>query len=103
MRARTRGFVRSDYAERAGRAVCDAEYREHGAGVWRDAGRRERGGGVCGVGAEGEAYCDLWPLGVRGDEGLLGPESVAKLPTVENWLKNAHTALSVAEALAEAG
>ncbi|CAN5678829.1 carbonic anhydrase [soil metagenome] len=32
-------------------------------------------------------------------KGLLSPEAVSKMPTVENWLKNAHTALSVAEAL----
>ncbi len=36
-------------------------------------------------------------------QGLLDPVGVAKMPTVENWLKNAHTALSVANALAEAG
>src|SRR6516162_2479310 len=36
-------------------------------------------------------------------QGLLDPEAVAKMPTVENWLKNAHTALSVATALAEPG
>jgi carbonic anhydrase len=36
-------------------------------------------------------------------QGLLDPEGVAKMPTVENWLKNAHTALSVANALAEPG
>jgi carbonic anhydrase len=35
--------------------------------------------------------------------GLLNPEAVAKMPTVENWLKNAHTALSVATALAGEG
>jgi carbonic anhydrase len=34
-------------------------------------------------------------------KGLLNPEAVATMPTVENWLKNAHTALSVANALAE--
>lgn len=34
-------------------------------------------------------------------KGLLDPEMVATMPTVENWLKNAHTALCVAEALAE--
>jgi carbonic anhydrase len=33
-------------------------------------------------------------------KGLLNPEAVSKMPTVENWLKNAHTALSVANALA---
>src|SRR3984957_18661962 len=33
--------------------------------------------------------------------GLLDPEGVSKMPTGENWLKNAHTALSVANALAE--
>ena len=36
-------------------------------------------------------------------QGLLEPEAVSKMPTVENWLKNAHTALSVAMALAEPG
>jgi carbonic anhydrase len=36
-------------------------------------------------------------------KGLLDPEGVSKMPTVENWLKNAHTALSVANALAEPG
>jgi carbonic anhydrase len=36
-------------------------------------------------------------------KGLLDPEGVAKMPTVENWLKNAHTALSVANALASEG
>jgi carbonic anhydrase len=34
-------------------------------------------------------------------KGLLDPEGVAAMPTVENWLKNAHTALSVANALAK--
>jgi carbonic anhydrase len=34
-------------------------------------------------------------------KGLLNPEALSKMPTVENWLKNAHTALSVATALAE--
>ena len=33
-------------------------------------------------------------------KGLLNPEAVAQMPTVENWLKNGHTALSVADALA---
>ena len=33
-------------------------------------------------------------------KGLLDPVGVSKMPTVENWLKNAHTALSVAQALA---
>jgi len=33
-------------------------------------------------------------------KGLLNPDAVAAMPTVENWLKNAHTALSVANALA---
>ena len=33
-------------------------------------------------------------------KGLLHPEALTKMPTVENWLKNAHTALSVANALA---
>jgi carbonic anhydrase len=36
-------------------------------------------------------------------KGLLEPDAVAKMPTVENWLRNAHTALSVATALAEPG
>jgi carbonic anhydrase len=34
---------------------------------------------------------------------LLGQKSVADLPAVTNWLKNAHTALSVTKALAEEG
>jgi carbonic anhydrase len=34
---------------------------------------------------------------------LLGQKSVAELPAVANWLKNAHTALSVTKALAEEG
>jgi carbonic anhydrase len=33
-------------------------------------------------------------------KGLLNPEAIVNMPTVENWLKNAHTALSVATALA---
>ncbi len=33
-------------------------------------------------------------------KGLLNPEAVARMPTVENWLKNGHAALSVANALA---
>ena len=32
-------------------------------------------------------------------KGLLDPEAVKHMPTVENWLKNAHAALSVARAL----
>jgi carbonic anhydrase len=32
-------------------------------------------------------------------KGLLDPEAVASMPTVENWLKNAHAALSVARAI----
>ena len=32
-------------------------------------------------------------------KGLLDPEAVKHLPTVENWLKNAHAALSVARAV----
>jgi carbonic anhydrase len=34
-------------------------------------------------------------------KALLSPESVAKMPTVKSWLKNAHAALSVAETLNE--
>jgi carbonic anhydrase len=34
-------------------------------------------------------------------KGLLDPGSVRSMPTVENWLKNAHAALSVARALYE--
>jgi carbonic anhydrase len=34
-------------------------------------------------------------------KALLNPESVEAMPTVRGWLRNAHTALSVAEALAE--
>jgi carbonic anhydrase len=35
--------------------------------------------------------------------GLLDLKSVKAMPAVSNWLKNAHTALSVSEALAEEG
>ena len=34
-------------------------------------------------------------------QALLDPESVAKMPTVKSWLRNAHAALSVAETLQE--
>jgi carbonic anhydrase len=34
-------------------------------------------------------------------KGLLNPESLTEMPTVRSWLKNAHTALSVATSLAE--
>jgi carbonic anhydrase len=34
-------------------------------------------------------------------KGLLAPESVTSMPAVKNWLKNAATAMSVAEALRE--
>jgi carbonic anhydrase len=34
-------------------------------------------------------------------KGLLNPESVTSMPAVKNWLKNAATAMSVAEALGE--
>lgn len=34
-------------------------------------------------------------------KGLLDPEAVKNMPTVTNWLKNAHAALSVARALQE--
>lgn len=34
-------------------------------------------------------------------QALLDPESVAKMPTVKTWLRNAHAALSVAETLHE--
>ena len=34
-------------------------------------------------------------------KALLQPESVEKMPTVKSWLKNAHTALNVAEKLYE--
>jgi carbonic anhydrase len=34
-------------------------------------------------------------------KGLLDPESLNSMPTVKSWLKNAHTALSVATSLAE--
>jgi carbonic anhydrase len=36
-------------------------------------------------------------------KALLDPESVEAMPTVKRWLRNAHTALSVAEALGESG
>ena len=32
-------------------------------------------------------------------QALLAPESVAGMPTVRSWLKNAHAALTVAESL----
>jgi carbonic anhydrase len=34
-------------------------------------------------------------------QALLSPESVADMPTVQSWLKNAHAALSAAESLQE--
>ncbi len=34
-------------------------------------------------------------------KGLLAPDSVTSMPAVQNWLKNAATAMSVAEALGE--
>ncbi|NYF88263.1 carbonic anhydrase [Tunturiibacter empetritectus] len=34
-------------------------------------------------------------------KGLLHPEALEKMPTVKNWLNNAHAALSVANSLAE--
>src|SRR5271154_3026478 len=34
-------------------------------------------------------------------KALLDPKSVEKMPTVKSWLKNAHTALAVAETLHE--
>ena len=34
-------------------------------------------------------------------QGLLDPESIAKMPTVKTWLHNAHAALRVAESLHE--
>jgi carbonic anhydrase len=34
-------------------------------------------------------------------KGLLAPESVTSMPAVQNWLKNAATAMSVAEALGQ--
>lgn len=36
-------------------------------------------------------------------KALIRPESVEAMPTVKNWLQNAHTALSVADALREPG
>ena len=56
-----------------GRFVCDAQYREPGAGVWRDVGRRKCGGGICGDCAEGAACGDLRALGLRGDESTDAP------------------------------
>ena len=62
------GSSGDDYTERAGRAVRDEEFGD-GSAYGEMMGGVSAVGGVCGDGAEGEAYRDLWPLGMRGDEG----------------------------------
>src|SRR5258706_14916683 len=52
---------------------------------------------VSALGVKHIAVCGHSDCGAM--KGLLDPVAVAKMPTVENWLKNAHTALSVAQAL----
>ncbi len=54
---------------------------------------------VSALGVKHIAVCGHSDCGAM--KGLLDPEGVEKMPTVKNWLKNAHTALSVANALAE--
>jgi carbonic anhydrase len=56
---------------------------------------------VSALGVQHIAICGHSECGAM--KGLLDPVSIAAMPTVENWLKNAHTALSVANALAEQG
>jgi carbonic anhydrase len=56
---------------------------------------------VSALGVQHIAICGHSECGAM--KGLLDPEGIASMPTVENWLKNAHTALSVANALAEPG
>jgi carbonic anhydrase len=54
---------------------------------------------VSGLGVRHIAVCGHSDCGAM--KALLDPESVAKMPTVKSWLKNAHAALSVAETLHE--
>jgi carbonic anhydrase len=54
---------------------------------------------VGGLGVQHIAVCGHSDCGAM--KALLNPESVAKMPTVKSWLKNAHAALSVAETLHE--
>lgn len=54
---------------------------------------------VGGLGVRHIAVCGHSDCGAM--KALMNPESVAKMPSVKNWLKNAHTALSVAETLHE--
>jgi carbonic anhydrase len=54
---------------------------------------------VSGLGVEHIVVCGHSDCGAM--KALLDPASVAKMPTVKSWLKNAHAALSVAETLHE--
>jgi carbonic anhydrase len=54
---------------------------------------------VSGLGVKHIVVCGHSDCGAM--KALLSPESVAKMPTVRSWLKNAHAALSVAETLNE--
>jgi carbonic anhydrase len=54
---------------------------------------------VSGLGVKHIVVCGHSDCGAM--KALLSPESVAKMPTVKSWLKNAHAALSVAETLNE--
>ncbi|QMV19189.1 carbonic anhydrase [Granulicella sp. 5B5] len=54
---------------------------------------------VGGLGVKHIAICGHSDCGAM--KALMDPESVAKMPSVRNWLKNAHAALSVAETLHE--
>ncbi|WP_263379020.1 carbonic anhydrase [Granulicella paludicola] len=54
---------------------------------------------VSGLGVKHIVVCGHSDCGAM--KALLTPDSVAKMPTVKSWLKNAHAALSVAETLHE--
>lgn len=54
---------------------------------------------VGGLGVKHVVVCGHSDCGAM--KALMAPESVEKMPSVKNWLKNAHAALSVAETLHE--